>query len=167
MNLKNTQTEKNLIKALKGEASAYIKYLIYASLLGNKSKFIESQINEIAHNEKEHWKVYAKLLLEDDYYNNEKNLIDAILGEEQECESLYPEFARIAREEGFEEVAEKFEEIAKIECNHRNHFDLILKSLNKDNNNFIWKCSNCGYIHKGSEVPDKCPVCNHPQNYFL
>ena len=167
MNLKNTRTEKNLIKALQGEALAYMKYIIYASLIGKESKIYEKLINEIAHNEKEHWKVYAKLLLEDEYYNNNRNLADAIMGEHNECTTLYPEFARIAREEGFNEIAEKFEAISEIECRHEKEFDIILKELQTEKNNIFWKCSNCGYIHKGQNIPNECPVCNHPQNYFL
>lgn len=166
MNLKNTETEKNLIKSLQGEALAHMKYTIYANLIGKKLKSMEKQILEIAHNEKEHWKVYAKLLLQDDYYNDKSNLNDAIMGEHNECSSLYPEFARIAREEGFEEIAEKFEEISKIECNHEKQFELLLKSLSEEKSNEFWRCSNCGYIHKGDYPPEKCPVCDHPKNYF-
>lgn len=166
MNLKNTETEKNLIKAMQGEALAHMKYTIYASLLGKTTKKTEKQILEIAHNEKEHWKIYAKLLLQDDYYNDKNNLNNAIMGEHNECSSLYPEFARIAREEGFEEIAEKFEEIAKIECNHEKQFELLLKSLDENETNVFWKCSNCGYIHKGDQPPEECPVCKHPKNYF-
>lgn len=166
MNLKNTQTEKNLITAIQGEALAHMKYTIYAKLIGNTSKSIEKAINEIAHNEKEHWKIYAKLLLEDDYYNDKANLGDAIMGENKECLSLYPEFARIAREEGFEEIAEKFEAIAKIECDHEKQFTMLLDSYTKNETKKEWKCSNCGYIHKGENPPDTCPVCNHPKNYF-
>ena len=167
MNLKNTETEKNLIKSLQGEALAHMKYTIYANLIGKQSKSMEKQILEIAHNEKEHWKVYAKLLLEDDYYNDKKNLTNAIMGEREECRSLYPDFARIAREEGFDEIANKFEAISEIECNHEKQFNLLLESIDKEANNApMWRCSNCGYIHKGEEPPEECPVCNHPKNYF-
>lgn len=166
MNLKNTQTEKNLIAALQGEALAHMKYMIYASLIGKESKIHEKLINEIAHNEKEHWKVYAKLLLQDEYYNNNRNLADAIMGEHNECSSMYPEFARIAREEGFDEIADKFEAISKIECHHEKEFDIILKESQKEDFTSFWKCSNCGYIHNGAKPPEKCPICDHPKNYF-
>ena len=166
MNLKNTQTEKNLIKALQGEALAHMKYTIYAALIGKESKSNETLINEIAHNEKEHWKVYAKLLLEDDYYDNNRNLADAIMGEHNECSSMYPEFARVAREEGFDEIADKFDAIAKIECRHEKEFDIILKELQEGDDAFQLKCSNCGYIHDGDTAPEVCPVCGHPKNYF-
>ena len=166
MNLKNTRTEKNLITALQGEALAYMKYTIYAKLIGKTSKYTEEEINQIAHNEKEHWKVYAKLLLQDDYYNDKANIGDAIMGENKECTSLYPEFARIAREEGFPEIAEKFEEIGKIECRHKQHFETILNLIDNDEPFIAWTCSNCGYIHEGEYPPNVCPVCNHPKNYF-
>jgi len=168
MNIRKTETEKNLIKSLEGEALAYMKYSIYASLLGKESKTIEKRINEIAHNEKEHWKVYAKLLLEDEYYDDERNLMNAIMGEKNECALLYPEFSRIAREEGFDEIADKFEEIGEIECSHRKEFEYLLDSLkNKKNVSNYWKCSNCGYVYRGEAPPNKCPVCEHSVNYFL
>ena len=166
MKLRNTQTERNLIKALQGEALAYMKYIIYASLIGNESKSIEKQINEIAHNEKQHWKIYAKLLLEDDYYDDEENLINAITGEHKECNTLYPEYAKIAREEGFNKIAEKFDAISKIECNHATQFETLLEYYKEEKDTTLWKCSNCGYIHKGNKPPEECPVCNHPANYF-
>lgn len=173
MNLKNTETEKNLFKALQGEALAHMKYMIYASLIGKTSKDMERQILEIANNEKEHWKIYSKLLLEDDYYNNFINLEDAIEGENKECTLLYNEFGRIAREEGFDEIAESFEAIGNIECFHKKHFDLLLEKYGRiedlmvSDEPTIWKCSNCGYIYKGVEVPEVCPVCKHPKNYFM
>ena len=170
MDIKGTYTEKNLKKAMQGEALAYVKYQIYASLLGQTSKDIENKINHIAHNEKEHFKVWAKLLLGDNYYNDEKNLIDAIYGEVKECESLYPEFARVAREEGFEEIAEKFEQVSKIECSHswifEDIFDQIINKVDDDSKTNGFICLNCGYIHKGDVPPEECPVCNHPKQYF-
>lgn len=172
MNLKGSHTEKNLKKAMQGEALAYVKYQIYASLIGSVSKDWENQINHIAHNEKEHFKIWAKLLLGDKYYNNQENLLDALFGELDECNEMYPEFARIAREEGFDEIADKFEQIGKIECSHSWLFEGFLQDLNNDehyksqekNNNFI--CLNCGYIHQGNDIPMECPICNHPKQYF-
>lgn len=170
MSLKGTYTEENLQKALQGEALAFTKYQIYASLLEKKSKSLENKINLIAHNEKEHFKVWAKLLYGDNYYNDESNMIDAIVGEVEECESLYPEFARVAREEGFEEIAEKFEMVANVECNHSWQFEDFLDEIkNIDNglkNSEGFVCLNCGYIHKKSEAPDECPICAHPKEYF-
>ena len=169
MNLKGTYTEKNLITAIQGEALAHFKYQIYASLLGKESKDVENRINEIAHNEKEHGKVWKKALLGDDYYDNKKNLLDAIDGELHEHKEMYPEFARIAREEGFDEIADLFEKVADIEGHHAMEFKNI---LNKDINNIhskhiLYKCLNCGYIYQGDEAPQVCPVCQHPHNYFV
>lgn len=168
-NLKGTLTEQNLKKAMQGEALAYTKYQIYASLIGKESKNIENKINHIAHNEKEHFKIWAKLLLEDQYYKNEMNLLDAIIGETHECKDMYPEFAKVAREEGFEDIAKKFDQISLIECNHSLKFEEFLdlveneKSIERKNK-FI--CLNCGYIHNGEDVPKECPVCYHPKEYF-
>lgn len=167
MKLHGSHTEKNLIKAIQGEAMAHIKYMVYASLIGKTSKQIEKQINEISHNEKEHWKIYAKLLLDDDYYDDKKNFLNAILGESKECHTLYPEFARVARAEGFSEIADKFNEISKIECNHQQMFEDLLSNYEQTNEDVCdWKCDNCGYIYNGVNSPEKCPVCNHPKNYF-
>ncbi len=169
--LKGTYTEENLKKAMQGEALAFIKYQIYASLLGNISKDLEEKINHIAHNEKEHFKVWAKLLYGEEYYDDKKNLLDAIMGENYECEDMYVEFARIAREEGFQDIANKFDQVAKIECNHSCLFKDFLKfveeSVDKKENEKGFICLNCGYIHNEKSIPDECPVCNHPKKYFV
>jgi len=170
MNLKGTHTEENLQQAMMGEALAYIRYQIYASLISKVSKDLAVKIEEIAHNEKEHFKVWAKLLYGEEYYNNESNLISAIVGEVEECENLYPNFARIAREEGFDEIAEKFDMVSTIECHHSWQFEDFLDYINNNKmdgtnqNGFI--CLNCGYIHKEDTAPDECPVCAHPKEYF-
>lgn len=167
MKLFGTHTQENLQKAMQGEALAYIRYQIYASLIGKTSKTLEAEINDIAKNEKEHYKVWAKLLFGDSYYDDEENLLSAIVGEVEECENMYPEFARVAREEGFEEIAEKFEMVSKIECNHSWRFEDFLEELNEEKTNpngFI--CLNCGYIHDEENAPEVCPVCNHPIEYF-
>lgn len=165
-----SQTFKNLIKAMQGEANAHIKYTIYASLLGNTSKELEKQILEIAHNEKEHWKVYAKLALGNEYYNDEANMLDAIAGEVTEAESLYPDFAEIAFSEGYKNIGYKFAEIAKIEARHADEFEDILDKIinpTKEKEEKQWICMNCGHIHVGVEPLDECPVCNHPKKYFM
>lgn len=168
--LRGTYTEENLRKAMQGEALAFIRYQIYASLLGDISKDIEEKINHIAHNEKEHFKVWAKLLYGEEYYDNRKNLLDAIINETDECTEMYPEFSRIAREEGFEEIANKFDQVAGIECNHACLFEDFLKFLEEkdvEENEKGFVCLNCGYIHDGKSIPDECPVCNHPKKYFI
>lgn len=170
MNLKGTHTEKNLIKAMEGEALACAKYQIYASLLGNTSKDLEMKVNHIAHNEKEHFKVWAKLLLGDTYYKDNENLMQAIEGELYESENMYPEFARIAREEGFDEIADTFENVSKIEGSHAWMFSDFLDRIMLNNRDqrpgsgFV--CLNCGYIHLHDEAPEECPVCHHPKQYF-
>ena len=165
-----SKTFKNLIKAMQGEANAHIKYTIYASLLGNTSKELEKQILEIAHNEKEHWKVYAKLALGDEYYNDEANILDAIAGEMDESESLYPQFAEDAFEEGYDEIGNKFAQIAKIEAQHAKEFKDILDIIinpTKEEKQKQWICMNCGHIHIGLEPLEECSVCNHPKKYFM
>lgn len=172
INLKGTYTYDNLIKAFEGEAKAHLKYQFYKSQIGNLSKEYEEILNEIIHNEKEHGKIWFKFLHNESMPNDIINLHDAIIGEKEECKSMYPEFARIAREEGFEEIANAFEEIALIECNHAEKFSEILKNI-QDENIFKgdelshWKCKNCGYIFLGKEAPVECPVCSHPQKYFI
>lgn len=170
--LYKTETEKNLLTAIQGEALAHFRYQVYAKLLGKISKDIENKINEISHNEKEHGKIWMKLLLQDDYADNDKNLFTAITGEQHEGQSMYPEFARIAREEGFDEIAEKFEQVAEIENHHAEMFQSFLDDINNINisktiNTNEYKCLNCGYIHHGSDIPDICPVCAHPKEYFV
>lgn len=169
--LKGSHTETNLKKAILGEALAYIKYQIYASIIGETSKDIEEKINHIAHNEKEHFKIWKKLLLGKGYYDEEENLLDAMMGEITECKEMYPEFSRIAREEGFNEIADKFEQIAKIECHHSQLFEEFFNIIHEkqyektDKKGFI--CLNCGYIHEEKTAPNVCPVCDHPQKYFV
>ena len=165
-NFENSQTRKNLETALQGEALAHMRYVIYASLIGKTSKSIEKDILEIANNEKQHWKVFAKLLFGEDYYNDIKNLETAIKGETDECRKLYREFADIARNEGFNNIAEKFDMIADIECKHAQEFDSYRDDLINPSQQTTWACSNCGYIHMGTEPPETCPVCDHPKEYF-
>ncbi len=170
MNYARPKTFQNLEKAIQGEALAYIKYTVYASLIGKTSKELENKISEIAHNEKEHWKIYAKLLLKEEYYNDERNVLDAISGEVMEAEEFYPRFAKEAEEEGFLEVAQKFREIAKIEARHANEFEDIFDIIHnhiEEKEEKQWICLNCGHIHMGIEPPKECPVCEHPKNYFM
>lgn len=172
MNLKGTATEKNLQKALEGEALAHLKYQFYRSKIGNLSKDYEDRLDEIVHNEKEHGKIWFKLLHDGQVPENEENLLDAIKGETEEHENMYPEFGRIAREEGFEEIAELFEEVAKIEGKHAKEFSEMLKNIENENifedeNEIQFKCLNCGYVHTGNKAPEQCPVCKHPQKYFV
>lgn len=165
---KQSKTYKNLEATLQGEAMAHIRYQIYAALIGETSKKFEAEILEIAHNEKEHWKVFAKLLYGEDYYNNLKNLETAITGETEECLKKYDKFALTAKKEGFNEISEKFELIADIECSHSTQFKNIKEKIEHPNDypTSIWICSNCGHMTTGAKIPDKCPVCDHPKQYF-
>ena len=171
MNLKGTKTEVNLQAAFAGESQARNKYTYYASK-AKKDGFeqIASLFLETAENEKEHAKIWYKLL-NDGIDSTEKNLEAAAAGENYEWTDMYATFAREAREEGFEEIAALFEGVAAIEKAHEARFLALLKNLreglvfSKDGDT-IWQCRNCGHIVIGKQAPEVCPVCNHPQSYF-
>lgn len=172
MDLKDSKTFENLQKALQGEALAHLKYQFYKSQLGKTSKVVENILNEIIHNEKEHGKIWFKLLYGGKLPSDEENLLDAIKGETNEAKEMYPEFAKVAYEEGFDDIGKLFEWVADIEEQHSDEFSIILKYLEneklfKDDQPVFWRCLNCGHIHLGSEAPKECPVCNHPQKYFI
>ena len=172
MILKGSHTEANLKQALQGEALAHLKYQFYKSKISNYSKYFEEIFEEIIHNEKEHGKLWFKLLNDGDISNDIKNLQNAIIGETNEHKEMYPEFARVAREEGFNDIAELFESVAEIEGEHAKTFSEILKCIendtffNSDETGF-WKCKNCGFRLFGQNAPEECPVCNHPKKYFI
>lgn len=171
--IKGSRTEENLKTALQGEALAHLKYQFYRSRISNFSKEFEEIFDEIIHNEKEHGKIWFKLLNGGDVPTDSVNLADAIEGESYEFSELYPEFGRIAREEGFDEIAELFEEVAVIEGRHSKVFDDLKNGIEgdsifvDDNLNTKWKCLNCGHVVEGGFAPDVCPVCNHPLKYFV
>lgn len=174
MKFEESETYKNLETALQGEALAHLKYQFYRSKIANTSKDLENKIDEIVHNEKEHGKIWFKLLHEGEVPDNEVNLLDAILGEKYESEEMYPKFAHIAREEGFEDIAKLFEAVADIESNHAFEFEVLKKCVEEeslvfsdDNLNSKWKCLNCGHIYTGKEAPEICPICQHPRKYFV
>lgn len=160
------------MKAFEGEAKAHLKYQFYKSQISNLSKEFEEELDEIIHNEKEHGKIWFKYLHDGVIPDNKINIKDAMMGENEEFSIMYPEFARIAREEGFEDIAESFENVATIEGNHRDKFSEIFNNIEKNNmfedeNSKYWKCKNCGYIFYGNIAPKECPVCHHPQKYFV
>jgi rubrerythrin len=168
-NLKGTQTEANLMSAFAGESMARNKYTYYA---GKAKKDGYEKIAELfletADNEKEHAKIWFKLL-HDGIAGTDANLKDAAGGENYEWTDMYPGFAETAKSEGFTEIATLFEEVAKIEKAHEERYLALLKSVT-DGSVFKgegkWKCRNCGYAHNGGEAPDACPVCSHPKAYF-
>lgn len=170
--LKGTKTEENLQKAFSGEAMAFTKYLYYASK-AKKDGFVQiSQIfEETANNEKEHAKLWFKALHGGSVPTTTDNLEDAIKGELYEWTNMYKEFAEIAEEEGFSEIAEQMRGVAAIESHHEDRYQDLLNSIEGDkifinSEKTRWICLNCGHIHEGLEAPEVCPVCDHPQSYF-
>ena len=170
--LKGTKTEANLMAAFAGESQARNKYTYYASK-AKKEGFVQigNLFEETANNEKEHAKIWFKLLHEGSIPDTAANLKDAADGEHYEWTDMYASFAKEAKEEGFDKIAFLFEEVAKIEKEHEDRYRALLKNV--DTNQVfqktgvaIWQCSNCGHIHVGERAPLVCPVCEHPQAYF-
>ncbi len=167
-----TKTEENLKKALAGESEARNKYDFFASK-AKKDGFeqIAAIFAETANNEKEHAKMWYKELHGGAVEDTEINLEAAADGENYEWTDMYAGFAKTAREEGFEELAKKFEEVAAIEKTHEERYRKLLKNVNSKkvfskDGDVIWVCRNCGHIVVGKEAPEICPVCAHPQAYF-
>ena len=169
---KGTKTEENLKKAFAGESEARNKYDYFASKAKNDGyEQIAAIFSETALNEKEHAKMWYKELHGGKIEPTEANLKAAADGENYEWTDMYTDFAKTAREEGFEELAKKFEGVAAIEKSHEERYRKLLSNV-KDKKVFssdgdtIWVCRNCGHIVIGKNAPDVCPVCNHPQAYF-
>jgi len=171
MDIKGTKSEANLKIAFAGESQARNKYTYYASK-ARKDGFeqIANLFQETADNEKEHAKIWFKLL-HDGVADTATNLMDAAAGEHYEWTDMYKGFAKDARDEGLEELAVLFEKVAEIEKTHEERYLKLLENVKnglvftKDGNK-IWKCSNCGHLVMGKTAPDICPVCSHPQAYF-
>ncbi len=172
MNLKGTKTEANLLAAFAGESQARNKYTYFASKAKKEGyEQIASIFEETAVNEKEHAKIWFKLLNGGDIKSTSENLASAANGENYEWTDMYEKFAKEAKEEGFLDIAYLFEEVAKIEREHEERFKKLLQNIDTDEvfkktGVRIWKCRNCGHIHVGEEAPKVCPVCAHPQSYF-
>lgn len=172
MNLKGTKTEANLLAAFAGESQARNKYTYFASKAKKEGyEQIASIFQETADNEKEHAKIWFKLLNGGDIKSTRENLTSAAKGENYEWTDMYEKFAKEAREEGFLNIAYLFEEVAKIEKEHEERYKKLLQNIDTDEvfkktGVRIWKCRNCGYIHVGEEAPKVCCVCAHPQSYF-
>lgn len=171
MELKGSKTEKNLLSAFAGEAQARTKYTYYASKAKKEGyNQIADIFEETANNEKEHAKIWFKLL-HDGIPSTPENLKDAALGENYEWTDMYVTFAKEAKEEGFDKIAYLFESVGNIEKEHEERYRKLLESLEngtifKKDSEVYWHCQNCGHIHKGNVAPELCPVCNHPQSYF-
>ena len=170
-NLKGTKTEANLKAAFAGESEARNKYTYYASKAKKEGyEQIADLFLETANNEKEHAKIWFKLL-HDGMPDTAANLLDAASGEHYEWTDMYANFAKEAKEEGFDRIAWLFEAVAKIEKEHEERYRKLLANVedglvfSKDGDT-IWQCNNCGHIHIGKKAPEKCPVCDHPKAYF-
>ena len=170
--LKGTKTEANLRAAFAGESQARNKYSYYASK-AKKDGYVQiaSIFEETANNEKEHAKMWFKLLNGGSIPGTVENLKDAAEGENHEWTDMYVNFAKEAREEGFEEIAKLFEGVAAIEKEHEERYRKLLANIEGDlvfskDGDVIWQCANCGHICVGKKAPEVCPVCAHPQAYF-
>lgn len=186
MNLKGSETEKNLLKAFAGESQARNRYTYFASVAKKEGdEQISAIFTETADNEKEHAKVFFKHLEKSNGLpveitasypagkigTTKENLFAAANGEKEEWEKLYPEFEKIARKEGFKDIAESFKQIAEVEEKHEKRYRKLLKNIEegkvfKKDKVVKWICRNCGYVHEGKEAPEVCPACKHPQAYY-
>ncbi len=181
--LAGTKTEQNLLKSFAGESQARMRYNYFASQAKKEGlEQISAIFTETAENEKEHAKRFFKFLegnmvkITATYPAGTigttlENLKASADGENEEWTELYPEFAKVAEEEGFKEVATAFKMIAKVEAAHENRFRTLYNNLEegkvfKRGDKVVWKCRNCGFIHEGTVAPKMCPACLHPQSYF-
>lgn len=169
--LKGTKTEANLMAAFAGESQARNKYTYFASK-AKKDGYVQIAkiFEETAENEKEHAKIWYKLL-NDGIGSTAENLKAAAEGENFEWTDMYVQFAKEAREEGFNEIADLFEGVAAIEKEHEERYRKLLSNIEGDlvfskDGDVVWQCANCGHICVGKKAPEVCPVCNHPQSYF-
>ena len=186
MNLKGSETEKNLLKAFAGESQARNRYTYFASLAKKEGyEQISFIFLETADNEKEHAEIFFKYLEKSEgrpleitasypagrIGTTKENLLAAANGEKEEWGSIYPEFEKIAIKEGFKEIANSFKEIGEVEEQHEKRYRKILENV-KTNKVFKkdkivkWKCRNCGYVYEGKDAPKICPACKHPQSYY-
>ena len=185
MKLKGSETEKNLLKSFAGESQARMRYTYFASIAKKEGyEQISAIFLETADNEKEHAKIFFKYLNEINepleitatypsgkIGTTKENLLHAANGEKEEWDILYPEFEKIAKKEGFKEIAESFHEIAEVEVEHEKRYRKLLENLEKGkvfkkDSKVKWKCRNCGYVHEGKEAPKECPACKHPQAHY-
>ncbi len=183
MNLKGSRTEKNLMAAFAGEAQARNRYTYWASKASKEGfKQIAAIFEETADQEKEHAKRFFKFLEGGEVEvqasfpagvigKTVDNLKAAAEGENHEAKSMYPEFAAVAQEEGFDKIAEVFRNVAVAEARHRDRYRRFAANIEngtvfKRDEPVRWACKNCGYLHEGTEAPDVCPACAHPQAHF-
>ena len=183
LDLKGSKTEKNLLAAFAGESQARTRYTFFASV-AKKAGYeqISSIFTETAGNEKEHAELFFKYLVGGDAEitaaypagvigSTPQNLKAAAEGEKMEWGTIYPNFAQVAEEEGFPEIAKTFKMVAKVEAYHERRYNKLLANILegkvfRKETEIKWKCRNCGYVNSGSEAPEECPVCSHAQAYF-
>jgi len=183
MELKGSKTEKNLLATFAGESQARTRYSFFASAAKKEGyEQISAIFQETSDNEKEHAQLFFKHLkggmveITATYpagiiASTRENLTAAAEGEKFEWGTLYPNFAKVAEQEGFKEVARTFHMVAKVENYHENRYRKLLANVEqakvfKKDTPIKWKCRNCGYVFEGTEVPEKCPTCDHPKSYF-
>jgi rubrerythrin len=186
MKFKGSETEKNLLKSFAGESQARNRYTYFASIAKKEGyEQISAIFLETAENEKEHAKIFFQYLSKSEgkpveiiasypagkISTTKEHLLAAANGELEEHSKIYPEFEKIARKEGFKEIADSFKEIAEVEEKHEKRYRKLLKNITegkvfKKDKVVKWKCRNCGYIHEGKEAPKNCPACKHPQAYY-
>lgn len=181
--IKGSKTEQNLLKAFAGESQARMRYDYFAKQAKKEGlEQISAIFEETSLNEREHAKRFFKFLeggpveITATYPagiigSTLENLKSAAEGEHEEWTSLYPEFARIAEEEGYKEVAAAFKMISKVEKAHEDRYNTLYNNLNdgkifEREGKIVWKCRNCGYLHEGTKAPQNCPACLHSQSYF-
>lgn len=171
--LKGTRTEKNLMEAFAGESQARNKYTYYASKARKDGyEQIARIFEETANNEKEHAKLWFKHLHGGEMPDTAANLLDAAQGENYEWTDMYDRMAKEAREEGFTAIAAQFEMVGRIEKSHEDRYRKLLSNVEEGivfsrDGDMIWECGNCGHIVVGKKAPEICPVCSHPQSYFM
>ena len=172
MELKGSQTEKNLLAAFAGESQARNKYTYYASKAKKDGyEQVAAIFEETAANEKEHAKIWFKQLNGGEIPSTIDNLQAAIDGETYEYENMYAEFAKTAKEEGFDQIARLFEMVGEIEKHHAERYKILLENINEDkvfhrDEERIWICRNCGHVYYGKDALKVCPVCNHPESFM-
>ena len=183
MKLKESRTEKNLLAAFAGESQARNRYTFFASVAKKEGyEQISSIFRETADNEKEHAELFFKHLKggmveitaaypAGTIETTPENLKEAANGEKLEWGTIYPDFAKVAKEEGFEDVAKTFRMVAEVEKYHERRYLKLLANIEqgkvfKKDVTIKWKCRNCGHVYEGNEAPEKCPVCEHARSYF-
>ena len=171
--LKGTKTEKNLLAAFAGESQAHTKYAYYASVAKKEGHVDFAELfEETSRNENEHAELWFKYLHDGGIPTTADNLTDAAEGEKYETEKMYPEFAKVAREEGFVEIASKMEMVGEIEKRHEARYRSLLEQLQtdkaiiKEGALIVWKCQVCGHIHVGEIAPSICPLCGHKKSFL-